>query len=204
VGDSSATSCSTIEAQKDAGCRKEMRERRTFISLPLDPCQKVLKPKTHNRHHIKASLEYKHWLMIPLPILNSQVARVRPKLPVLIKSRPAVLVRPKLPVLIMSRLAVLVRPDLPVLVMSTQAAMAKPDLPLLVMDRQAAVLKPDLSLLVTDMPAVTVRLKLPVLQRPMLITIVQMVWREWLCASTIWPIGRPMTSLPQPPPEIAS
>ena len=41
VGDSSATSCSTIEAQKDAGCRKEMRERRAFISLPLDPCQKT-------------------------------------------------------------------------------------------------------------------------------------------------------------------
>jgi hypothetical protein len=40
VGDSSATSCSTIEAQKDAGCRKEMRERRAFISLSLDPCQK--------------------------------------------------------------------------------------------------------------------------------------------------------------------
>jgi hypothetical protein len=40
VGDSSATSCSTIEAQKDVGCRKEMRERRAFISLPLDPCQK--------------------------------------------------------------------------------------------------------------------------------------------------------------------
>jgi len=38
VGDSSATSCSTIEAQKDAGCRKEMRERGAFISLPLDPC----------------------------------------------------------------------------------------------------------------------------------------------------------------------
>ena len=26
--------------KKDAGCRKEMRERRAFISLPLDPCQK--------------------------------------------------------------------------------------------------------------------------------------------------------------------
>jgi hypothetical protein len=38
VGDLSAISCSTIEAQKDAGCRKEMRERRAFISLPLDPC----------------------------------------------------------------------------------------------------------------------------------------------------------------------
>jgi hypothetical protein len=41
VGDSSATSCSTIEAQKDAGCRKEMRERRAFISLSLDPCQEI-------------------------------------------------------------------------------------------------------------------------------------------------------------------
>jgi hypothetical protein len=26
--------------KKDAGCRKEMRERRAFISLPLDPCHK--------------------------------------------------------------------------------------------------------------------------------------------------------------------
>ena len=39
VGDSSATSCSTIEAQKDAGYGNEMWERRAFISLPLDPCQ---------------------------------------------------------------------------------------------------------------------------------------------------------------------
>ena len=39
MGDSSAISCSTIEAQKDAGCGKEMWERRAFISLSLDPCQ---------------------------------------------------------------------------------------------------------------------------------------------------------------------
>jgi hypothetical protein len=42
VGNSSATSCSTIKAQKDAGRRRGMRERRAFISLPLDPCQKRL------------------------------------------------------------------------------------------------------------------------------------------------------------------
>ena len=41
MGDSRATSCSTIEAQKDAGCRTEMRERRAFIPLPLDPYQTI-------------------------------------------------------------------------------------------------------------------------------------------------------------------